>query len=126
MKKFKKAITAIIATAMLASAFSAIPFTANAAEVNVPKVSQSRDDTHYVVTSGDYRYENIDGKSIIFWEYLGSDTDVVIPEQIDGKTVTMLARGAFYNKTNLKSITLPKPLHTLRVVLFGVAQALKA
>ena len=28
------------------------------------------------------------------------DTDVVIPEQIDGKTVTMLARGAFYNKTN--------------------------
>lgn len=31
MKKFKKAITAIIVTAMLASAFSAIPFTANAA-----------------------------------------------------------------------------------------------
>ena len=90
MKKFKKAITAIIATVMLASAFSAIPFTANAVEVNVPKVSQSRDAVHYVVTSGDYRYENIDGKSIIFWEYLGSDTDVVIPEQIDGKTVTML------------------------------------
>lgn len=126
MKKFKKAITAIIVTAMLASAFSAIPFTANAVEVNVPKVSQSRDATNYVVTSGDYRYENIDGKSIIFWEYLGSDTDVVIPEQIDGKTVTMLARGAFYNKTNLKSITLPKTLTTLRVVLFGVAQALKA
>lgn len=126
MKKFKKAITAIIAAVMLTSAFSAIPFTANAAEVNVPKVSQSRDAEHYVITSGDYRYENIDGKSIIFWEYLGSDTDVVIPEQIDGKTVTMLARGAFYNKTNLKSITLPKPLHTLRVVLFGVAQALKA
>ena len=89
MKKFKKAITAIIAAAMLASAFSAIPFTANAVEVNVPKVSQSRDAVHSVVTSGDYRYENIDGKSIIFWEYLGSDTDVVIPEQIDGKTVTM-------------------------------------
>ncbi len=60
MKKFKKAITAIIVTAMLASAFSAIPFTANAVEVNVPKVSQSRDATNYVVTSGDYRYENID------------------------------------------------------------------
>lgn len=90
MKKFKKAITAIIVTAMLASAFSAIPFTANAVEVNVPNVSQSRDAEHYVITSGDYRYENIDGNSIIFWEYLGSDTDVVIPEQIDGKTVTML------------------------------------
>lgn len=126
MKKFKKAITAIIVTAMLASAFSAIPFTANAVEVNVPKVSQSRDAVHSVVTSGDYRYENIDGKSIIFWEYLGSDTDVVIPEQIDGKTVTMLARGAFYNKTNLKASLFPKLLHTLRVVLFGVAQALKA
>ena len=125
MKKFKKAITAIIATAMLVSAFSAIPFTANAAEVNVPKVSQSRDAEHYVITSGDYRYENIDGKSIIFWEYLGSDTDVVIPEQIDGKTVTMLARGAFYNKTNLKSITLPKTLHTLRLC-FWVAQVVES
>ena len=104
MKKFKKAITAIIVTAMLTSAFSAIPFTANAAEVNVPKVSQSRDAAHYVVTSGDYRYENIDGKSIIFWEYLGSDTDVVIPEQIDGKTVTMLVTDP--QKLDLKNLTL--------------------
>lgn len=85
MKKFKKAITAIIVTAMLASAFSAIPFTANAVEVNVPKVSQSRDAVHSVVTSGDYRYENIDGKSIIFWEYLGSDTDVVIRNRLTAK-----------------------------------------
>lgn len=126
MKKFKKAITAIIAAAMLASAFSAIPFTANAAEVNVPKVSQSRDAEHYVVTSGDYRYENIDGKSIIFLEYLGSDTDVVIPEQIDGKTVTMLARGAFYNKTNLKSITLPKTLTYIKGCAFWGCTSLES
>lgn len=126
MKKFKKAITAIIAAAMLASAFSAIPFTANAAEVNVPKVSQSRDAVHSVVTSGDYRYENIDGKSIIFWEYLGSDTDVVIPEQIDGKTVTMLARGAFYNKTNLKSITLPKTLTYIKGCAFWGCTSLES
>ena len=66
MKKFKKAITAIIAAVMLTSAFSAIPFTANAAEVNVPKVSQSRDAEHYVITSGDYRYENIDGNQLFF------------------------------------------------------------
>lgn len=126
MKKFKKAITAIIAAAMLASAFSAIPFTANAVEVNVPKVSQSIDAVHYVVTSGDYRYENIDGKSIIFWEYLGSDTDVVIPEQIDGKTVTMLARGAFYNKTNLKSITLPKTLTYIKGCAFWGCTSLES
>lgn len=37
MKKSKKAIATIIAAVMLTSAFSAIPFTANAAEVNVPK-----------------------------------------------------------------------------------------
>ncbi len=41
MKKSKKAIATIIAAVMLTSAFSTIPFTANAAEVNVPKVSQS-------------------------------------------------------------------------------------
>lgn len=118
MKKSKKAIATIIAAVMLTSAFSAIPFTANAAEVNVPKVSQSRDAEHYVITSGDYRYENIDGNSIIFWEYLGSDTDLVVPEKIDGKTVTMLARGAFYNQANLKSITLPKTLTYIKGCAF--------
>lgn len=126
MKKSKKAIATIIAAVMLTSAFSAIPFTANAAEVNVPKVSQSRDAEHYVITSGDYRYENIDGKSIIFWEYLGSDTDVVIPEQIDGKTVTMLARGAFYNQANLKSITLPKTLTYIKGCAFWGCTSLES
>ncbi len=86
---------------MLVSAFSAIPFTANAAEAMF-KVSQSRDAEHYVITSSDYRYENIDGKSIIFWEYLRSDTDVVIPEYIDGKTVAMLARGCILQSSKLE------------------------
>ena len=126
MKKSKKAIATIIAAVMLTSAFSAIQFTANAAEVNVPKVSQSRDAEHYVITSGDYRYENIDGNSIIFWEYLGSDTDLVVPEKIDGKTVTMLARGAFYNKTNLKSITLPKTLTYIKGCAFWGCTSLES
>lgn len=126
MKKSKKAIATIIAAVMLTSAFSAIPFTANAAEVNVPKVSQSRDAEHYVITSGDYRYENIDGNSIIFWEYLGRDTDLVVPEKIDGKTVTMLARGAFYNQANLKSITLPKTLTYIKGCAFWGCTSLES
>lgn len=126
MKESKKAIATIIAAVMLTSAFSAIQFTANAAEVNVLKVSQSRDDVHYVVTSGDYRYENIDGNSIIFWEYLGSDTDLVVPEKIDGKTVTMLARGAFYNQANLKSITLPKTLTYIKGCAFWGCTSLES
>lgn len=126
MKESKKAIATIIAAVMLTSAFSAIPFTANAAEVNVPKVSQSRDAEHYVITSGDYRYENIDGNSIIFWEYLGSDTDLVVPEKIDGKTVTMLARGAFYNQANLKSITLPKTLTYIKGCAFWGCTSLES
>lgn len=126
MKESKKAIATIIAAVMLTSAFSAIQFTANAAEVNVPKVSQSRDAEHYVITSGDYRYENIDGNSIIFWEYLGSDTDLVVPEKIDGKTVTMLARGAFYNQANLKSITLPITLTYIKGCAFWGCTSLES
>lgn len=126
MKKSKKAIATIIAAVMLTSAFSTIHFTANAAEVNVPKVSQSRYAEHYVITSGDYRYENIEGNSIFFGEYLGSDTDLVVPEKIDGKTVTMLARGAFYNQTNLKSITLPKTLTYIKVCAFWGCTSLES
>lgn len=113
MKFTKKLISVLLALALLVSVFATLSVTANAAETK-----QSREETHIVYTSGDYKYENIDGNSIIFWEYTGDNTNLVVPEKIDGKTVTMLARGAFYDKTSLKSITLPKTLTYIKGCAF--------
>lgn len=68
------------------------------------------------VTSGLYRYaeildDNGDGTGkVILQEYLGTEEDVVIPEQIDDKDVVETTSYAFYNNPNIKTITLPSTL----------------
>ena len=61
-------------------------------------------------TSGDYKYV-ITGKkkkTCAIRKYLGKDKDVVIPEKIDGYTVTRIGNRAFKNNDNIKSIKLSK------------------
>ena len=46
----------------------------------------------------DYEYTENQNGGITITDYLGSDTDVVIPSKIDGKTVTEIGWNAFaYN-----------------------------
>lgn len=49
------------------------------------------------ITSGDYQYEVLDDGTISITDYLGASTTVDIPSKIDGKTVTKIGWGAFYN-----------------------------
>lgn len=43
-------------------------------------------------------------QTITIIEYIGTETTVVIPEQIDGKNVTVVARNAIYNNTDIISV----------------------
>jgi|GEM_PF-3064313 len=56
----------------------------------------------------DYEYkESADGRYVSIEQYIGSDTDVDIPEKIDGKTVVQFGTRAFNSETKLKSIRIP-------------------
>ncbi|MDR1286909.1 MAG: leucine-rich repeat domain-containing protein [Treponema sp.] len=48
-----------------------------------------------------------DGIAII--QYTGSETDVIVPENIGGKTVYTITGGAFANNQTIQSVTLPNP-----------------
>ena len=57
-------------------------------------------------TSGDYEYEVLDDGTVSITEYNGSDTDVIIPSEIDGKKVTEIGQKAFCDHFS-ENITIP-------------------
>ena len=52
-------------------------------------------------TSGDYFYTVADGEAAICG-YNGSDTVIIIPEEIDGYTVTSIERNAFRDNYDIR------------------------
>lgn len=62
---------------------------------------------------GDFEYEETDDGTIIITKYTGSTTVVDIPDQIDGKDVTIIDEFVFNNK-QLTSVSLPNKLKEIR------------
>ena len=55
----------------------------------------------------DFSYLILDNDYCTITGYIGSDTDISIPQTIDGYTVQSISSGAFQNKTTLRGATLP-------------------
>ncbi len=58
-------------------------------------------------------YENSDGDTVSITKYIGSESDVVIPEEIDGKSVTAISYGAFSECTDIKSVVIPNSVTSI-------------
>ena len=93
----RKALSVLLALAMLLAVFAAVPMTVSAE------------------TSGNFEYTvNSDGTAAIT-KYTGSAVSLVIPSQLDGHIVTAITgrrslngyEGAFYIRNTLKSVTIP-------------------
>lgn len=120
--KLKNLTAAVSALAVMLSA-GMFNITAFAEEDSSTDVSSSESEAD-VKTSGDYAYSinteddeyHYDGEyvenSIRIVAYTGSDTDVVIPDEIDGYTVTAIAEDAFADCT-AKTLTIPSELNYL-------------
>ena len=102
MKKTKRITAIILSALMTVSAFSALSVSAATVDSNAPVVSA--DDN---LVSGDFKYSVLDDGTVEIAKYLGSDTDVSIPEKIDGKVVSSIGSWTFYDCTSLTSITIP-------------------
>lgn len=57
--------------------------------------------------------------------YQGTDANVVVPSVIDGKTVVGIAEGAFKEKEQITSVTLPANISTVPEYAFAECPALK-
>lgn len=111
----KKNIAAVVLAAVVAASVpmtgamnSALSVTANAEEV----------------VSGNYTYEENDDGTITIIGYDGEDTELVIPDTIDGKKVTAIGEWAFSQRTSLTSVTIPNGVTSIGSLAFAQCTSL--
>ncbi len=76
------------------------------------------------VQSGDFEYTLSNDEATIS-KYIGTDEDVVIPDEIDGYTVVAIGRQAFYNQTSIKSVTMPDTVTSIGNQAFYYCSAME-
>lgn len=72
-------------------------------------ISTYADDEDVVVTtytSGDFEYQLLDNGTAEITAYNGSDTELVIPSEIDDYVVTSIGYCAFYKNSNLRNVSM--------------------
>ena len=66
-----------------------------------------------------YRYRvNSDGTATI-QEYLGNEREVLVPECLEGYPVTVIGKHAFYEKKQLRRVTLPDSIVEIQGMAFS-------
>ena len=71
----------------------------------------------------DFSY-SVENNEVIIRGYLGSDSNVVIPDKIEGSKVTTIAEDAFYDNLIVESITIPDSVTTLEKDAIGKCENL--
>lgn len=79
--------------------------------VSVPAVADSE------LSYGDFCYK-ISGTELIITKYKGNDSYVIVPDEIDGKAVTMIGQSAFAGNETLEYISLPNKLEKVLATAF--------
>lgn len=76
------------------------------------------------VTEDGFRYED-SGNGIEITSYDGSATEIIIPNEINGKTVTGIGDYAFYDCSSLTSVSIPKGVTSIGESAFSGCDGLK-
>lgn len=77
----------------------------------------------------DYSYEILNDGTLRLYQYEGTDTNIVVPDTIDGRKVTVLGNSTFQYCTqasDIESVTLPDSLTTIEKNAFYNCEKLKS
>ncbi len=77
------------------------------------------------VTFGEYEYTVLEDDTLKLDKYNGSQSDVVIPTQIDGYSVSELS-GTFYENSEIVSVTIPSCIREIGQYSFYKCESLKS
>ena len=99
-KRFKKGLALLLSALVAFSVCSA-------AAVSVGAVESTAVSSGETLVFGDYEYTVLDNGTVEISKYNGSDAEIVIPSEIDGKNVTSIGDHTFHGCTGLTSVTIP-------------------
>ena len=85
-------------------------------EISWKDVDNSTEDEEQVW--GNWKYDFLPNGTITLTEYFGTDTDVIIPEEIDGITVSEIGVRLFSDHTELKNVNLPSGIISIEAYAF--------
>lgn len=105
-KRFKKGLALLLSALVVFSVCSA-------AAVSVGAVESTAVSSGTTLVFGDYEYTVLDNGTVEITGYNGSDTEIVIPSEIDGKSVTSIGGDAFAACTGLTSIIIPNSVTSI-------------
>ncbi|MEE0265288.1 MAG: leucine-rich repeat domain-containing protein, partial [Acutalibacteraceae bacterium] len=110
----KKAISVIIASAMILSVTSSIPLSVSAVETeNVASSYSVTDVGAYIDEYGEWTYELADygnGYACRLVQYKGNQHSVKIPETIAGYSVAEIGDSLFANNSNITDVVIPESI----------------
>lgn len=114
MRKCKKLLVCLLVMAMC------LPFDLNYRMNGTTKAK--------TLSSGDWEYEKVVGKTVKITHYTGNATKVIIPDVIDGMPVTAIGNGAytiFGNcRDSLTSVVIPNSITTIGWLVFNGCSSL--
>ncbi len=114
MKNFKRLLSYLMTIIMGVILFSGIKVTNTLAD-EVFKFETDKGYLNYVV----------DNDEITITDYSGEDTELEIPSEINGKTVTKIGKEAFYRCTNFTKISIPNSVIIIEDKAFKFCAKLK-
>lgn len=72
-----------------------------------PMTTENETDNHYIVNGDQFEYTINDDGTLTLTKYKGTDTDIIFPSAIDGKTVSTIGDRIFSLNQNIVSIDMP-------------------
>ncbi len=109
----KKILSGLLALTLVTGFGAALPQGAISFDSTVK--AGAEDYTDVKAGSITYRVYNFRAEAI---SCDGSETDVVIPETVDGKKVTVVSADLFKDKTKIKSVSLPDTVTSIGQTVF--------
>ncbi len=79
-----------------------------------------------IYSSEHFEYKLDDSDKALLCGYFGNDTDVRIPETIDGHVVVSIEDKCFYDNKNIKSVTVPRNVNEIGTEAFSYCTALES
>lgn len=114
----KKIVSGLLAAAM---AFTSVglPVMDNGAHAHIETGIVAHAESY------DFTYSELDNNSVMLTRYHGSDTDVIIPSEIDGHRVAALEK-TFSGNKNIKSVTIPESVEWIEESTFAACSNLES